>query len=254
MSRKLTPPGFLVDNPFFRRLFLLRKIYLSKTWGIHYSQFGEDETIRRKFPKGMHGFYVDVGCFHPKKYNNTWQLYKRGWRGINIDIDAIKIEAFNMARPEDTNIACGVSSEAGEIEYYSHGFYSVTTTLDRNFTANKSDYQTRKTNTDTLTALIDRTPYKNRTIDFLSIDCEGHDIEVLKSLDIERYAPALIAIELHAKLFTEVATSEIYEYLLDKGYCLTGWAGFTLMFAGRSLQKTLAKPDSGSTEDPTPNR
>lgn len=239
MALKLTPSSALANNPIFRRLFLYRKLYLSKTWGVHYSQFGEDETIIRRFPKKYQGFFVDVGCFHPKKYNNTWRLYKNGWRGINIDIDDIKIDAFNIARPEDTNIACGVSGETGEIVYYSRGFYSVTTTLDKEFAEARSGYTKKTTRVDTLTNLIGGTEYSGRKIDFLSVDCEGHDLEVLKSLNFEQYAPSLIAVELHEKLFTEVERSAIYTFLFEKGYCLTGWCGPTLLFANPSHQAMI---------------
>ena len=52
------------------------------------------EYFTRFFPKKYKGFFVDVGCFHPIKYNNTYRLYRKGWRGVNIDIDAIKIEGL----------------------------------------------------------------------------------------------------------------------------------------------------------------
>jgi FkbM family methyltransferase len=239
MSWKLNPPQWLSSNVLFRKLFLYRKLYLSRTWGTHYSQFGEDETIRRRFPKGFQGFFVDVGCYHPKKYNNTWRLRKNGWRGINIDIDAIKIEAFDIARPDDINIASAVSDQEGELEFWSHGFYSVTTTLDEQFAAGKPNYVKKTTRAATLTTLIDETSYKDRRIDFLSVDCEGHDLEVLKSLDFDRYQPSLIAVELHQKLFNEVEKSPLYQFLRDRGYVLTGWSGFTLLLASTELQTTL---------------
>lgn len=241
MSSKLNPSRRLAKNRLFRRLFLYRKLYLSKTWGTHYSQFAEDETITRRFPKHMQGVFVDVGCFHPKKYSNTWKLYKKGWRGINIDIDEIKIDAFNIMRPDDVNIACGVSSQSGQLDYYSHGFYSVTTTLDKEFTEGKTGYEKKTTRTESLTTLIDGTRYRDHKIDFLSIDCEGHDLEVLKSLDFERYAPSLIAVEIHKRTFPEVENSALYKLLCDKGYCLTGWCGFTLLFADPAMPGLIAE-------------
>ncbi|MDH5790264.1 MAG: hypothetical protein OEZ27_06695, partial [Nitrospinota bacterium] len=68
-------------------LFLFRKIYLTKVFRIFYSQFGEDIILKGFILRNINdGFYVDVGCYHPKKYSNTYKLYKRGWRGINIDL------------------------------------------------------------------------------------------------------------------------------------------------------------------------
>ena len=126
-------PAWIERNPIFRRLFLLRKLYLTNATFNHHAQFAEDVAVRHFFPKHYRGFFVDVGCFHPKKYNNTWLLYKKGWRGINIDIDSIKIEGFNIVRPHDTNICCAVSDTEGEVDYFSNGFYSLTISLDRDF-------------------------------------------------------------------------------------------------------------------------
>lgn len=232
-------PGWLENNWLFRKLFLIRKLYLTKTSFRHNSQFAEDVSIGRLFPKGFKGFSVDVGCFHPKKYNNTWRLYKRGWRGINVDVDSIKVEGFNLVRGQDTNVTCAVSDKAGEITFYSNGFYSLVNSLDSHFVEGKPGYIKKTVKSDTLTAIIDATKYKDRQIDFLSVDVEGHDAVVIRSLDFERYAPRLVAVETHRALFTEVVETELYQSLIAKGYCLVGWTGLTLLLASKSLQETL---------------
>ena len=241
-------PSWLERNRLFRRLFLYRKLFLTKTTFHHHSQFGEDVSIGTFFPKKFRGFYVDVGCFHPKKYNNTWQLYKQGWRGVNVDIDSIKIEGFDIARPRDTNIACAVSNTEGECSYFSNGFYSLTVSLDRAFTEGKQGYVEKKTRCARLTTLLDESPYKDRQIDFLSVDAEGHDIEVLLSLDFDRYDPRLIAVESQFALFDEVCQTAAYQFLLSKEYCLVGWCGLTLLMANKSLQRTLANSRAGVTD------
>lgn len=233
-------PACIERNPIFRKLFLLRKLYFTRTKFGHYSQFAEDVSISRFFPKDYRGFFVDVGCFHPKKYNNTWRLYKKGWRGINVDIDSIKIEGFNIVRPHDTNISCAVSNTEGEVSYFSNGFYSLSITLDKNFTEGKTGYISKTTRCAKLTTLIDETIHKDREIDFLSVDAEGHDTEVLMSLNFDRYNPKLIAVEIQEPLFTEVCQSSVYTFLTSKQYCLVGWCGVTLLMANKELQQTLA--------------
>lgn len=71
-------PAWLEKNPIFRKVFLLRQLYLSKMNFSHHSQFAEDVSILYLYRKKNGGFFVDVGCFHPKKYNNTIELYRRG--------------------------------------------------------------------------------------------------------------------------------------------------------------------------------
>ncbi|MFH7326250.1 FkbM family methyltransferase, partial [Desulfurivibrio sp. C05AmB] len=233
-------PPWLTNNRLFRLMFILRKLYLSRTTSKHYAQFGEDISIKRFFDKNHRGFFVDVGCFHPKKHNNTWLLYKKGWRGINIDIDPIKIMGFNIVRPGDTNITSAVSNKEGEISYYSSGFYSLTTSLDADFVRGKEGYTKKTTRCSTLNRILDDTKYKNKQIDLLSVDAEGHDLEVLMSLDFDRYDPKLIAVETHHTLLPQVEKSTLYTFLAGKGYCLAGWCGLTLLMASRSLQHELA--------------
>ena len=55
---------------------------------------------------------MDLGAYHPMKYNNTYLLYKLGWRGINIDLNQTSIDMFNIVRKEDTNICTLISDEA----------------------------------------------------------------------------------------------------------------------------------------------
>ena len=65
----------------------LKKMYYEKYVKKSYSISGVDLIIDRIFKKKKTGVYIDIGCNHPIKYNNTYLLYKRGWNGINIDLD-----------------------------------------------------------------------------------------------------------------------------------------------------------------------
>ena len=77
---------------FLDKLSLLRQVYLKKLDKNFYSQFGEDKILFELIPKNFKsGFYVDVGCFHHKKYSNTYLLHKRGWVGVNIDMEKKKL-------------------------------------------------------------------------------------------------------------------------------------------------------------------
>ncbi|MDO8518314.1 MAG: SAM-dependent methyltransferase, partial [bacterium] len=69
-----------------------------------YAQFGEDWVLAELFTDTPRGRYVDVGAHHPKRYSNTYLLYKKGWHGVNIDPNPHTIELFAKARPGDTNI------------------------------------------------------------------------------------------------------------------------------------------------------
>ena len=108
---KRIPPKYLFSLMNLRNMFKGFK-------QIHYSQNGEDIMIHALCGRKRDGVYVDVGAHHPKRYSNTYQLYKRGWRGINIDPNPETIGFFNHARPEDTNMQVGIAAEKGELEYF----------------------------------------------------------------------------------------------------------------------------------------
>jgi len=235
------PPKWLEDNIVFRYLFLLRKIYLTRKSFKHFSQFAEDISIERLFPKRHKGIFIDVGCFHPIKYNNTWKLYKSGWRGINVDIDPIKIDAFKMVRAKDFNVACAVSSKSGFVEYFSNGFYSLTTTLSEDFSKHRHNYTTKSSKCETLDSIIQRSPYSNKQIDFISIDAEGHDLEILKSLNLNKYNPSVIAIESHEKSLEKVKSTNEFKHLIANDYDLVAWCGLTLVFASTNFLKITSE-------------
>ena len=68
---------------------LLRQTYFKTINKNYFSQFGEDRIIKELIkPNYKNGFYIDVGCYHPKKHSNTYLLFKKKkWSGINIYIE-----------------------------------------------------------------------------------------------------------------------------------------------------------------------
>ena len=96
----------------FKKIFLYYNIYIRNfKFLFKNSQFGEDKRIIKLFNKNEKGTYLDVGCFHPTRQNNTYLMYKLGWNGINIDLNPLTIELFNVARPNDINICAAVSNK-----------------------------------------------------------------------------------------------------------------------------------------------
>ena len=67
--------------------------------------------FKNNFFKNKIGLYVDVGAYHPLELSNTYLLYKKKWKGINIDINSLSIDYFNFLRPNDININLGVAKK-----------------------------------------------------------------------------------------------------------------------------------------------
>ena len=94
---------------------------------ISYSLNAVDLIIDYIFKNTKKGIYIDIGAQHPISNNNTYLLFKRGWNGINIDLDKKNIDLFNISRPNDINLNYAVSNKEEEVELY---FYHETSPIN----------------------------------------------------------------------------------------------------------------------------
>ena len=95
---------------FLENIYFFYNIYIRNRKFLHNgTQFGEDNYLLKCFPKNYIGNYLDVGCYHPTKHNNTYLMYKMGWSGINIDLNSLSIDLFNYHRPKDNQYVPGRS-------------------------------------------------------------------------------------------------------------------------------------------------
>lgn len=224
------------QSSIIRPLYLTYDLYIKKHGREYFSQFGEDIVLENIFGRKKGGFYVDVGCYHPKHWSNTYLLHQREWTGINIDIDAYKIQSFNRVRGKSINICSAVSNEEKEITYYCSRDYSPVNTLDQNFanemTSKKPrvNYVAKQTKSRMLDNIILETKFCEREIDLLSIDVEGHELPVLQSLNFEVYKPKVLVIELHKEMIDEILKTELYEFIVAKQYSLYSWIKPSLIF------------------------
>ena len=170
---------YLYYNIFIRYRFLKRN---KKS----FSQFGEDLFIAEFFANQKEGKYVDLGAFHPNRLSNTYLLFKKGWSGTNIDLNPITIDLFNLARKNDDNICCLMAGKENLLKDVYFEDWSAANSI----TSNKNLSERKQMKTKTFESLI----YKN--FDFLNIDLEGHDYEILQTIDLRKFNPKLICIEI----------------------------------------------------------
>ena len=210
----------MFHNIYFKNNFFINK----KT----YSMNGEDLFIENFF-KNKKGLYVDVGAYHPLELNNTYLLHKRKWKGVNIDINPLSIDYFNFLRPNDINLNLGVAKKNSSKMMYFQKNKSPLNTLNlshaKKIFSNK--FKQKRIKTKTLTTILDKTKFKGKEIDFLNIDTEGNDLEVLQSLDFKKYIPKLICVELIDHFNPDqkkIKKHKIYKFLINKKYKLV-WSG-----------------------------
>jgi FkbM family methyltransferase len=164
---------------------------------ISYAQNFEDVMLARAFRGRKNGFYVDVGAGDPVNLSVTKWFYDLGWSGINIEPNKKLFERLAANRPRDLNLECGVGATASEALFLEPEIGELST-FDRQTqaSARRSGMPgtTRPVTILTLTTLLKR-HRKKRPIDFLKIDVEGWEHEVLKGLDLGLHRPTILVIE-----------------------------------------------------------
>jgi FkbM family methyltransferase len=198
-----------------------------------FSQFGEDLIISKYLSQFSpnDGIYVDVGAFNPITFSNTLLLYKQGWQGINIDVDRDKVEDFIKHRPRDLSIKAAISDTQEQVQFAKYPARATNRILPIDATdycsaIGEEPIEVTTLETTRLDDVIAATPFADRKIYYLNIDCEGNDLKVLKSCNLDRYLPKIISIE----AWSQQELAEIEAYLLPKGYVLQSSAHLTKIF------------------------
>ena len=230
-------------SPFKYIYFFINKIISIFAYKKSFSQGSMDLILEHIFKDKNNGFYVDVGCQHPIKNNNTYLLYKRGWSGINIDLDFNSIEMFNYFRPDDDNQKIALSDKKSISNLYFFHNRAPKNTLSKNNSLGAK--KILKINTDTLDNVIKKSKLRIKEIDFLSVDVEGNEFNVLKGLNFKRYKPKVICLELinknknffYEQKIEDIQKSKIYKFMIKRKYKLANWIHDDLIFISNSLLK-----------------
>ena len=223
-------------------LFYRPKIFFPKK---NYSLFGEDRFIKNYFRNKSKGFYIDVSCYHPLDVNNTHLLHAKGWNGINLDINFYSIELFNFLRKKDINIHSGISHKKEKLKMYYRKEINMLNTLDKKIAKIhfKNGFKKRNVQVNTLNFFISKYFKKLEKIDFLNIDVEGAELNVLKSLNFKDYKPQLICIEIHnSKVMYDtnydyLKSNNIYKYLVNKKYKVIWQKKYSFIFERKKNDK-----------------
>lgn len=192
-----------------------------------FSQCGEDLIVDHIFQAiGIaKPSYIDIGAHHPMHINNTFFFYSKGSRGINVEPDPALFSAFIEFRPDDTNLNVGVGLQKGTSEFYVMSEPSLNSfskdEVDRALKEN-STYAIKKVlqlNLVTVTDVI--RDYNSGTYpDFMSIDIEGLDEQILRSLNYQSDAPKVLCVE--TLTFSTKGKGEkktdLIEFLKAQGY------------------------------------
>lgn len=204
------------------RKFLYRNIHTTN----FFSQGGEDAILfgifNKKIKKGELGFYLDIGAFHPYIHSNTFLFYINSWRGINMDACPGSMDLFNKLRPRDINLEIGIGNNKYDSTFYMLDEKSTMNSFSKeNLTRHGVEQFVKKEvniKMKTLEQILDDHSNYFTEIDFMSIDVEGMDYEVLKSNNWGKYKPKVIVVEINCSDIEDVKKDKSSKYLLDLGY------------------------------------
>lgn len=156
--------------------------------------------------------YLEIGTNDPMLYNNTYNFYRAGARGIIVDPMPASQYLASLVRPEDHFVRVAVSGDpydAGKKITFYIGASSQASSVDRALAGSiVEEIEAELVDVNYLMALEDRTP------ELLVIDAEGQDEAILRSLDYSRYKPMVIEAEVN-KTDDE---QELEQFIIDKGY------------------------------------
>jgi FkbM family methyltransferase len=192
-------------------------------------------VLRRLFERHRTGFYVDVGAHHPYRFSNTCYFHRLGWRGINIDPSPGAIATFDRERASDINICAGISDSPGKLSFHVFNEPALNTfdaalAVERAKLPGYRLLETRNVAVRRLDDVLLQYLPPDQKIDFLSIDVEGMDLQVLRSNDWTRFRPAILLVEAHERSVSGAENDPINGFAVSAGYRLIAKTLNTLIY------------------------
>ena len=221
---------FLINHSLSYYFYKIFKLFKNKRKGNYFGEFGEDILINRFFRKKDNGFYVDIGCYHPTKGSLTYFLYKKGWRGLNVDLSKISIDLFKLARPKDYNIHAAVTDFDGETHFFENGMINQQNTLENS----ETNLKKIKIIAFKLQTLLEKLNINH--IDFLNIDVEGSDYKVISSLNLNKIRPKMICIEENRYDIKDIINDTIQNLMNSNDYFLFSRIGVSSIYIDNHLK------------------
>ena len=200
-----------------------------------YAQHGDDIVIRVLFNSlGINTpSYLDVGAHHPETISNTKLFYDTGSRGINVEANPELHKLFVAQRPGDVNLNVGVGTKSGFQDFYMIDSHSGRNTFVKKIAEEfVRDYpEFSITEVKQIPVFTIEQVLQHRTIpDFLSIDIEGLDYDVLASIDYRRYPFKVICVEIQP-----YSEEDIRTLMFNVGYATVIRCGSNLIFIDKNL-------------------
>jgi FkbM family methyltransferase len=195
----------------------------NNAFSISWSQGGEDLALLHAIAGKRDGFFIDVGAHHPYRFSVTQHLSRIGWRGVNVDANSELIEIFDKERTRDINICAAVGTERSYTFtiFKEPALSSVNSAWKDKFQADGWEVEKAVTVPGISLREIYNQNFPAECIDLLSIDAEGSDFDVLKSMNFESLEkerfPRYLLLEASPPVALALKTDSV-EYAIGLGY------------------------------------
>ncbi|PIR75656.1 MAG: hypothetical protein CO030_01730 [Candidatus Magasanikbacteria bacterium CG_4_9_14_0_2_um_filter_42_11] len=181
---------------FHRKAYLYIKFFSTNL--VTYAQNKEDMLIDIFLGCKKIGSYIDVGANHPDALSVTKLFYERGWRGLNVEPNYENYLLFLRSRPEDKNYNVGLADKEGEFDFFYKPDASIGETTGFTFSQEiydkrNYDLESKKIPVTTLKKLFEENQLTY--VDFINIDTEGFEMQILNGNDWNKYKAGVLCIE-----------------------------------------------------------
>jgi FkbM family methyltransferase len=163
---------------------------------ISYAQNFEDVILRRVFHNRTSGFYIDVGAMDPVVDSVTKFFYDQGWCGINIEPNEFFFRKLLAERERDISLNIALGDREENRTLYASNVTGFSTLDEQNrdlFVQRGFQAEEKIVEISTLAAVCEQ--HADRPIDFLKVDCEGWEKQVLTGADWSRFRPTVVLVE-----------------------------------------------------------
>ncbi len=207
---------------------------------ISYAQNYEDVLLWRALGSVGHGFYIDVGAFHPDDDSVTRAFHDRGWTGINIEPASSLFRRFASARPRDVNLRCAVGAAAGTTSLHVVHDTGLSTT-DQGYAAalGAQGFASQAEQVEVRTLADICRAHAPADIHFLKIDVESAERAVLEGADFTRYRPWIVLLEAVAPLTRAPTHAEWEDLLLAAEYRFAWFDGLNRFYIAAEREAAL---------------